>query len=119
MLESRITWCCTLRDHVMTLGSTWSGMRLAVFARAAACVVGGTLTVSKPPPDRKPWPESVWAGFQVAHQAGRPGSPQVMAGFCSVCRCGGRLLMAKLLGVTSYAIPAPPRMAHLPWPVGS
>jgi len=27
--------------------------------------------------------------------------------------------MAKLLGVTSYAIPAPPRMAHFPWPVGS
>ena len=36
-----------------------------------------------------------------AHHAGAPGSEQVIAGFCSVCSCGGRVLVAKLLGITS------------------
>src|SRR6267154_4153336 len=96
-------------------------MRLWVAALASACVVGGALTVKRPPPAKKPWPEltTVGLGSQVLHHAGLPESAHVIAGFCSVWSCGGRLLIAKLLGVTSYAIPAPPRMAHLPWPVGS
>src|SRR5258706_3873119 len=96
-------------------------MRLCVAALASFWVVGGALTVKRPPPAKKPWPESTTVGLElhVLHQAGLPGSAQVIAGFWSVCNCGGRLLIAKLLGVTSYAIPAPPRMAHLAWPVGS
>src|SRR5580704_12914359 len=86
-------------------------MKLLVAARAAAWVVGGTFTCRRPPPARKPTPEP--------HQAGAPGSEQVMAGFCSVWSSGGRLLMAKLLGMTSYEICPPPRTAHRPRPVGS
>src|ERR1700681_2212172 len=86
-------------------------MKLPVAARASACVVGGTFTCRRPPPARKPAP--------LTHQAGAPGSEQVIAGFCSVWSCGGRLLMAKLLGTTSYDICAPPRTAHRPRPVGS
>src|ERR1700730_1747857 len=86
-------------------------MKLPVAARASAWVAGGTFTCKSPPPARKPTP--------VGHQAGAPGNEQVMAGFCSVCSCGGRLLMAKLLGMTSYEICAPPRTAHRPRPVGS
>ncbi len=103
----------------MILGSTRSRMMLPVLARAAACVVGGTLVVSKPPPARNPCPESVRLLFHVAHHAGAPTKAQVTAGDCSVCNSGGRALIAKLLGITSYAIPAPPRTAHFPRPVGS
>src|SRR5579859_7938878 len=111
MLELRISSCCTPSDQVITFGAIWSGIRLPVAARAAACVVGGTLTCSNPPPARNPVP--------LAHHAGGLGNEQVIAGFCSVCNCGGRLLIAKLFGTTSYAICPPPRMDHLPLPVGS
>src|SRR5262249_7533833 len=117
MLLSRRSSCCTPSVQEMTFGATRSGIKLDDFARAAAWVAGGTFVCNSPPPARKPCPESVRAGFQVLHQAGRPASAQVIEGFCSVCNCGGKLLIAKLLGMTSYAIPAPPRIAHLPRPV--
>src|SRR5258708_39593152 len=96
-------------------------MRLWVAALLSACVFGGALTVKRLTPAKKPWPEltTVGLGSEVLHHAGLPESAHVIAGFCSVWSCGGRLLIAKLFGVTSYAIPAPPRMAHLPWRVGS
>src|ERR1700740_3603125 len=111
MLELRNSSCCTPSDQVITFGATWSGFRFAVAARAAPGVVGGTFSCSKPPAARKPWP--------VAHRAGGEAEPQDTEGLCSVCNCGGRLLMAKLFGTTSYAICPPPRIAHLPVPVGS
>ncbi len=86
-------WCCTPSDQVKILGSTMSGMKLLVAARASAWVTGGTLTWSNPPPARNPVP--------VAHQAGAPESAQVIDGFCSVCSWGGRELVGKLLGITS------------------
>jgi len=87
----------------MIFGETRSGIKLEVAARASACVDGGTLTCSRPPPARNPCPELmvVGLGSHVSHQAGRPDKAQVTAGFCSVCSCGGKLLMAKLLGITS------------------
>src|ERR1700676_527291 len=105
----------------MIFGETRSKIIFPVLARAAAVVVGGTLVVSSPPPARNPCPELTTLGLEshVAHQAGLPGRPQVMAGFCSVCSSGGNALIAKLLGITSYATPAPPRIDHLPLPVGS
>src|ERR1700719_1326798 len=101
MLLSRRIWCCTPKVQEMIFGATRSGMKLEVFARASACVIGGTLVCRRPPPARKPCPELVWAEFQVAHHAGAPGRAQVTTGFCSVCNWGGKLLMAKLLGMTS------------------
>src|SRR6266404_7884799 len=104
MFELRNSSCCTPSDQVITFGATWSGIRFAVAARAAAWVVGGTFSCSNPPPARKPWP--------VAHQAGGVAEPQETEGLCSVCNCGGRLLMAKLFGTTPYWICSPRRVAH-------
>src|SRR5215467_469916 len=101
MLLSRTSSCCTPRVQVMIFGETRSGIRLEVLARASAWLAGGTLVCSKPPPARKPCPESIFDGSQAVHQAGAPGRAQVTEGFCSVCSCGGKLLMAKLLGITS------------------
>src|ERR1700745_4107055 len=93
--------CCTPRVQVMIFGETRSGIRLEVPARASACVAGGTFTERRPPPPRNPCPESTFDGSQVLHHAGAPGRAQVTAGFCSVWSCGGKLLIAKLLGITS------------------
>src|SRR5215470_9136141 len=116
MLLSLSSSCCTPSDHVMTFGSTMSRINACVAALASAVVVGGTLTCRRPPPARKPGPGL--PPLEV-HQAGAPGSAQVRVGFCSVCNSGGKLLIAKLRGITSYAIWPPPLMDHLPWPVGS
>src|SRR5215468_2241427 len=93
-----------------------------VAARASACVTGGTFTCSSPPNCRNPCPAVGLvglAGLNVAHHCGAPASAHVRTGFCSDCNWGGKLLLAKLFGTTSYARPAPPRTAHLPFPRGS
>src|SRR5262249_46007048 len=99
MLVSLNTSCCTPRDQVITFGSTMSRINACVAALASAVVVGGTFTCRRPPPARKPGP-GVPPGPEV-HHAGAPDSLQVNVGFCSVCNCGGRLLFAKLSGMTS------------------
>ncbi len=123
ILVSRTNSCWTPSDHVITFGSTMSRINACVLARASAVVVGGTLNCRRPPPERNPGPGvglPPTTGPDV-HHAGGGGlvEEQVAFVFCSVCNSGGRLLMAKLRGMTSYAIWPPPRMDHLPWPVGS
>src|ERR1700720_480607 len=122
MLLSRNSSCCTPNVQVITFGETRFGMSDCVAARASACVTGGTFTCSNPPNCRKPWPAVGLVGLaasKVAHHCGAPASAQVSPGFCSDCNCGGKLLIAKLFGMTSYARPAPPRTAHFPFPWGS
>src|SRR2546430_9719612 len=117
MLVSLNTSCCTPSDQVITFGSTMSRINACVGFRAPAVVVGGTLTCRRPPPARKQEP-GLPPGPEV-HHAGEPGSAHVSVGFCSVCNSGGKLLTAKFVGITSYAIWPPPRMDHFPRPVGS
>src|SRR5260370_42603824 len=92
-----------------------SRINACVAALASAVVVGGTFTWRSPPVWRKPGP-GLPPGPEV-HHAGAPDSLQVSVEFWSVCNSGGRLLIAKLSGITSQAICPPPRIDHLPRPV--
>src|SRR5260370_22869087 len=102
ILVSRTNSCWTPSDHVITFGSTMSRINACVAALASAVVVGGTFSWSRPPVARKPGP-GVPPGPEV-HHAGAPDDLQVSVWFCSDCNSGGRLLIAKLRGMTSYAI---------------
>src|SRR5258705_2761386 len=122
MLLSRNSSCCTPNVQVMTFGDTWFGISDCVAARASARVTGGTFTCNNPPNCRKPCPAAGLvglAGLKFVHHWGAAASAQVSPGICSDCNCGGKLLIAKLFGLTSYARPAPPRTAHFPFPRGS
>src|SRR5262249_41935373 len=90
--------CWTLRDQVITFGSTMSRIRACVAARASAVVVGGTFICRSPPPARKP---GLGLLLLEVHYAGALGSAHVSVGFCSDCNSGGRLFTAKLRGITS------------------
>src|SRR3954467_12790940 len=120
MLVSFASSCCTPRDQDCVRGFTASAMMLAVSPRAKATVAGGMKLFGNAPCARK-FTTPLLPAAKAGHQAGGVASApaQAVSAVKTACCCGGAPLVAKLYGTASYAMPYPPRTAHLPLPVGS